>query len=154
MNKYFFYFNIDYNKREKMKFKQQFILLSIVFSLIGCGGDSVTSKDNSIRTTPSSKPLKYTHKVINNQGIEVKGKVDEYAIKIYSDSDIKANPKNIHKGVVIKLNGKTSKVIPIEISYLNKEIMVELYNKRGKLIITSDLIQVIDVPVMIVELTI
>jgi len=112
-----------------------------------------TKMPESISTPlPTVTPLKYTHKVVNNQGVEVEGEVNGYTIKIYSDTKVEANAKHIHKGVVIELNGEKSNVMPIEISYLDKNIMIGIYDKEGKRVTASDSIRVTDVPVVVVEL--
>ena len=144
-----------------MKLKQQLAILSTAFILVGCGNNTSESETKK-EATPSSPTvvkdnsivaLKYTNKVVNNRGMEVEGEVGHYKIKVYSDSKIEANPQNIHKGVVVKFNGETSKVMPIEISYLDKNIMVGLYDKSGKHVATSDSIKITDVPVVVVELS-
>ena len=126
--------------------------ITVVSSERGTVLPSTSASPKTVTTQPSNRPLKYTHKVVNNQGIEVQGEVDEYIIKIYSDTEVEANPKHIHKGVVVKLNGEKSRVIPIEISYLDKNIMIGVYDKKGKRVTASETIKVTDVPVVVVEL--
>jgi hypothetical protein len=84
----------------------------------------------------------------------VEGKLDNYTIKIYSNSEEVADPKSMHKGVVVKINGKDSEVMPIQISYLNKEIVVAIENEKGEEVAISEAIAVTDVPVVVVELSI
>ena len=131
-----------------MKAKQLLMALGTSLLLVGCGGGGASSE----ATTTSAVPSTFSNKVINNRGIAVEGTVDGYAIKIYSNSAEVANPQNIHKGLVVKVNAKTSEVMPIEIAYLNKSIVVALVNDKGEEVVVSDEITVTDVPVIIVEM--
>ena len=131
-----------------MKNRKYLQTLSIALLLIGC---------NSSDTNSSSKieiPEGYTNKVINNQGFVVESQLDNYIINILSDKQEKANPQSRHKGVVVKINGKTSKTMPIEESYLGKKILIVVKDKSQKSIAVSQEIEVTDIPVIVVELNI
>ena len=129
-----------------MKKQQWLMVLGVSLVLVGCGDGA------SSGATTTAVPTTFSNKVINNRGIAVEGSVDGYGIKIYSDSTEVANPQQIHKGVVVKVNGKTSEVMPIEIAYLHKKIVVTLVNDKGDEVAVSDEILVTDVPVIIVEM--
>ena len=130
--------------------KQWIVALGITLLLVGCG-ESSTAEEKVVST---KVPTAYSNKVINNRGLVVEGSVDGYGIKIYSNSAEVANPQNIHKGVVVKVNGKSSQVMPIEIAYLGKSIVVALVNDKGEEVAVSDEIKVTDVPVVVVEMNI
>ena len=130
--------------------KQWIVALGITLLLAGCGNSS-SSEEKELNT---KVPTSYSNKVINNRGLAVEGSVDGYGIRIYSNSKEEANPKSIHKGVVVKVNGKTSEVMPIEIAYLGKSIVVALVNDKGEEVAVSDEIKVTDVPVVVVEMNI
>ncbi len=113
--------------------------------------------NNSISEEETDKneiklPTEYTNSVINNEGKAVIGNVNGYTIRIYSDEVEKANPQSLHQGVVVKLNGNASENIAIQATYLNKKIIIALYNNAGELVKISDEILVTDVPIVIVEL--
>jgi len=128
--------------------------------------DNISSRDTTIGRDEEGNSLvnemqqdiklpdNYSHRVINNQGIGVEGSVNNYTIRIYSNSEEIANPQSLHKGVVVKVNGEASENIAIQASYINKTIIVAIYNSNGKLIKISNEIVVTDVPVVIVELNI
>jgi len=128
-----------------MKNKKVLVGLGALLVLVGCGGGASTEETTVV-------PSSFSNKVINNRGIAVEGTVDGYGIKIYSDSTDVANPQQIHKGVVVKVNGKTSAVMPIQISYLNKSIVVTLVDDKGEELAVSNEITVTDVPVVVVEM--
>jgi len=132
-----------------MKSTNWMVVLGASLVLVGCGGGATSSNEASKIT---AVPETFSNKVINNKGTAVEGTVDGYGIKIYSDSKEAANPQAIHKGVVVKVNGKTSEVMPIEISYLGKSIVVALLNNKGEEVAVSDKIEVTDVPVIVVEM--
>jgi hypothetical protein len=133
-----------------MKTQHWLKILGISLLLVGCGGgDTPSSTQNEVKI-----PTTYSYKVINNRGLVVEGKLDNYTIKIYSNSEEVADPKSMHKGVVVKINGKDSEVMPIQISYLNKEIVVAIENEKGEEVAISDEIEVTDVPVVVVEFSI
>lgn len=134
-----------------MKKQQWLKLFGISLLLVGCGGGDTpsTTTQNEVKV-----PTTYSYKVINNRGLVVEGKLDNYTIKIYSNSEEVADPKSMHKGVVVKINGKDSEVMPIQISYLNKEIVVAIENEKGEEVAVSEAIAVTDVPVVVVELSI
>jgi len=129
--------------------KKQLIMgLGLALVLIGCG--SGTTNQESGTTLPTN----YSNKVVNNRGLVVEGNVDTYSIKIYSDAQIEVSPKNIHKGVVVKVNGKSSETMPIEIGYMGKHIVAALYDSNGNEVAVSSEIEVTDVPVIIVDMSI
>ena len=132
-----------------MNMKKYLTIAGLSLFLVGCGESGSIEEKSS-----TNLPEQYSYKVINNRGLVVEGKLDSYKIKIYSDNEGSANPKDIHKGVVVKVNGKSSETMPIEISYLNKNIIVVIYDESGKEVAVSEEIQVSDVPVLIVELSI
>lgn len=132
-----------------MYVKNTIITVAALFLLVGCGDGSGSSLK-----TETKIPSNFSYKVVNNRGLVVESKLDNYTIKIYSDSNEEANPKNIHKGVVVKVNGESSETMPIEISYLNKNIIVVIYDELGNELAVSAEIEVTDVPVVVVELTI
>ena len=112
--------------------------------------------DSSSTDQDSTSPLltRYTQRVINNQGISVEGHIKNYTIRIYSKEAEVANSQSTHKGVVVKFDGDTSKSIAIQSSYLNKKIVIALYDTGGELITFSDEILVTDdAPVVIVEMS-
>jgi hypothetical protein len=131
-----------------MKNQKWLVALGASLVLVGCGdsGSSVS--------TETKVPSSFTNKVVNNRGLVVESQLDGNSIKIYSDSVVTANPKNIHKGVVVKVNGKSSKTMPIEISYLNKNIIAIVSDSTGKELAVSAEIEVTDVPVIVIELSI
>jgi hypothetical protein len=131
-----------------MKSKKILILMGTLFALIGCGGGALS--EGSIT---QAIPVGFSNKVINNRGSFVEGSINGYTIKIYSDSIESLNPQEIHKGIVIKLNGNTSEIIPIQISYLNKNIIVSLINTQGDKVSVSRKVLVTDTPVIMVEMT-
>ncbi len=112
--------------------------------------------DNSNNDTPKNSatlPASYTHRAINNQGISVEGSLQTYTIRIYSDSKERANAQSLHQGVVVRFNGKTSENIAIQSSYVNKKIVIAIYDATGHLVKVSDEILVTDdVPIIIVEM--
>ena len=132
--------------------KQWVLALGVTLLLAGCGKSSTS--EEKVVNNHTKVPTSYSNKVINNRGLAVKGSVDGYGIRIYSNSKEVANPKSIHKGVVVKVNGKASKVMPIEIAYLGKSIVVALVNEKGEEVAVSDEIKVTDVPVVVVEMNI
>lgn len=131
-----------------MKSKKILVSLGSLLVLIGCGGGASDEV-----TTTTAIPSTFSNKVINNRGLFVEGTVNGYGIKIYSDSIESANPQEIHKGVVVKINGKASEVMPIQVSYLNKNIVVALLNEQGEEVAISSEILVTDIPVIVVEMT-
>ena len=135
-----------------MKRQQWLKILGISLLLVGCGGEDATSTQNTENNL--KVPTAFNYKVINNRGLVVESKLDNYTIKIYSNSQEVANPQDRHKGVVVKINGKASETMPIEIAYLNKKVMVVVYNEKGEEVAISEEIEVTDVPVVLVELSI
>lgn len=121
-------------------------ILSVLVLIAGCG--------NNTTSVESKIPLEYSYKVVNNRGLVVEGQLGNYKIKIYSDSNETANPQNIHKGVVVNINGKSSEMIPIEISYLNKNIIVSIYDETGNELAVSEVIKVTDVPVVVIDMSV
>lgn len=131
-----------------MKSKKELLLLfSILMGLIGCGGGASSEGES---TTSISLP--FSNKVINNRGLFVEGSVNGYGIKIYSDTIEGVNPQEIHKGIVVEVNGKVSEVIPIQISYLNKNIVVVLFNSQGEKVAVSSTVLITDVPVIVIKM--
>ena len=120
--------------------------ISILFA--ACGGESVSSSESI--TVPSN----YSYKATNSIGKEIQGTVDGYSIQIYSDNKIIESAKELHKGLVVKVNGKKSDTMPIGIAYLHKNIVVALVDSSGKRVAVSDEIEVTDVPVIVVELSV
>ena len=119
------------------------------------GGDNGDDDDTASGDTSRSDiklPSTYTHQAINNQGVAVEGSVKNYTIRIYSDSQEIVNAQSLHQGVVVKVNGEASENIAIQATYIDKKIVVALYDQSGQLIKVSDEILVTDVPVVIVEL--
>ena len=126
--------------------------------------NSTTTNNNSATDNGSSIanevqqdikiPDNYSHRVINNQGIAVEGSINNYTIRIYSNSKEVANSQSRHQGVVVKINGEASENIAIQASYINKTIIVAVYDATGKIVKISDEIVVTDVPVVIVELNV
>ncbi|MBU1667435.1 hypothetical protein KKC13_03395 [bacterium] len=135
-----------------MKTQQWLKILGISLLLVGCGGGDTASTETAQNSV--TVPTTYNYKVINNRGLAVEGTMDNYTIKIYSTTEEVADPKSMHKGVVVTINGKASEVMPIQISYLNKEIVVAVENEKGEQVAVSDAIEVTDVPVVVVELSI
>ncbi len=134
-----------------MKNQKWLVTLGISLILAGCGK---SSSEPTAAATKTKIPSNFSHKVVNNRGLVVESKLDGNTISIYSDSIIKANPKDIHKGVVVKVNGKSSETMPIEISYLNKNIVAVVTDSNGKELAVSDKVKVTDKPVIIIELNI
>jgi len=100
-------------------------------------------------------PNVYTHKVINNKGEAVNSRLGALTIQLYSDVQDQADPKSLHKGVVVNINGEDSQTMPIQASYLGDDIVVAIYNERGDLITTTEAVEVTDdTPVVLVNVTI
>lgn len=151
-----------------MRIEKWLKILGTSLLLAGCGDNSSSTtsitnetQNEAIPSTTSltiqeelTLPSSYTYPAINNKGLAVTGQMDNYNIKIYSSNQEVANAQSIHKGVVVKLNDQTSEVMPIQISYLNKKIVVIIENEKGEKVAISKEIEVSDVPVVIIELTI
>ena len=137
-----------------MRVQQWLKVLGISLLLVGCGSDDVKSSESSTQNSATKSPSGYSYKVINNQGKAVESQLGEYTIRITSNSKEKPNPQARHKGVVVKINGENSQTMPIQISYLDKGIVVSVYDKDNVLLSATDEIKVTDVPVVVVEMTI
>ena len=133
-----------------MKNQKWLVVLGASLVLVGCGENGGTGAT----VTETKIPSTFSNKVVNNRGLVVESKLDGNTISIYSDSSITANPKDIHKGVVVKVNGKSSETMPIEISYLNKNIVAVVSDSTGKELAVSDEVQVMDEPVIVIEVNI
>jgi len=139
-----------------MKKQQLTKILAISLLFIGCGGNSTntatTTPEASVQvastTDSTNAPV---HKAINNRGVGVEGKLDNYTVKLYSDSEEKAKPQERHQGVVVKYNGKTSDTMAIQASYQGKNIVAGIYD-GDKLVKMSDSVSVTDVPVVIIDM--
>jgi hypothetical protein len=128
------------------------VILSVVIAAVvftGCGGgDSSTAETLVI-------PTGYEYKVINNRGDAVEGQVGKRVIKLYSDSKAVADPKSVHKGVVVNINGVDSKTMPIQESYIDDDIVVAVYDEGSELITAVEAVSITDdVPVVLVNLSI
>jgi len=109
-----------------------------------------TSTDNN---SSISLPNGYIYPVINNQNIAVKGEVDSYIVKLYSNKKEQADAQSRHQGVVIKFNGHTSETLPIQSTYIGKKVIVALYNSIGELIKVSKEVTVTDnSPIFFIEI--
>ncbi|MBU1667433.1 hypothetical protein KKC13_03385 [bacterium] len=104
-------------------------------------------------TTTLKLPEGYNYRMINNQGIAVESKLDNYTIKLYSNYNETISPQSRHSGVVVKINEEVGENIAIQATYLGKSMVVAVYNERNELVIVSDIIEVIDVPVIVVTLS-
>jgi hypothetical protein len=54
---------------------------------------------------------------------------------------------------VVKINEKVSENIAIQATYLGKSMVVAVYNETNELVIVSDIIEILDVPVIVVSLS-
>jgi len=138
--------------------KQQLIkALAISLLFIGCGGNSTqgntaTNSEASAQVASTTKSTNApAYKAINNKGFGVEGKLDNYTVKLYSDSQEEIKPQGRHQGVVVKYNGKTSETMAIQESYQGKNIVAGIYD-GDKLIKMSDSVKVTDVPVVIIDM--
>lgn len=111
--------------------------------------DTTTNEE----TTTLKLPEGYNYRMINNQGIAVESTLDNYTIKLYSNYNETASPQSRHNGVVVKINEEVGENIAIQATYLGKSMVVAVYNERNELVIVSDIIEVIDVPVIVVSLS-
>jgi len=134
--------------------KEWIKLIAISVLLIGCGGGDTSSKSESTtsdtvaQTDSSATP---THKVINNRGIAVEGKMGNYTVKLFANSSEEAKPQERHQGVVVKYDGQTSETMAIQAGYQEKEITAGIYN-GDTLIKMSDSVKVTDTPVVIIDI--
>jgi hypothetical protein len=140
-----------------LKIKNKHLLLSVIvcISLTACGG----SGSNEATEEPSSTPEhtnQYTHEVINNQGKPVESKLGKLNIKLYSNVNKEVDSKIHHVAVVVNLNGKDTKTMPIQANYIDEKIMVAVYDEKGKLLVkTDDGVEITDdTPVVVIKLKI
>ena len=94
----------------------------------GCGSNSSSESVDSGELQNSSDS-RYIYKVINNRGEAVTSEVGAYEIALYSDTKEKANDKSPHKGVVVKLNGNDSALMPIQETYMHKDIVAKIMKR-------------------------
>ena len=112
---------------------------------------NITSTANN--NSSISLPNGYIYPVINNQNIAVKGEVDSYIVKLYSNTKEQADAQSRHQGVVIKFNSNTSETLPIQSTYIGKKVIVALYNSVGELIKVSKEVTVTDTnPIFFIEI--
>lgn len=135
-----------------MRAKEKFYMALVAVLLFsGCGDSSSENNDGTNPEITTEDKGRYTHKVINNMGKEVRSKVGEYDILLYSDSEMKADDKSPHKGVVVTVNKKDSELMPIQSTYMHKDIVAKVY-EGNKLVTTTEAIEVTDSePVVLIE---
>jgi len=108
-----------------MKLKSIIVILSTAIIFTACGDGTSSQANNTAnkaKQTLNQPTTAFNKRVVNNKGTSVEAKIDNYTVKIFSDEIVKANPKDRHKGVAIKINGEFKKTIPIEDAYTNKTI--------------------------------
>lgn len=115
---------------------------------------STITTTNNNNTTTLKLPEGYNYRMINNQGIPVESKLDNYTIQLYSNTNETVSPQSRHSGIVVKINEKVSENIAIQATYLGKSMVVAVYNEKNELTAISDIIQIIDVSVIVVTLSI
>jgi hypothetical protein len=117
--------------------KKTFYSVAMALLLLnGCGS-------NDKKTDSSLSDINYTYKVINNKGELVKSKVGEYEVRLYSDSDERADDKSPHKGVVVRINETNSELMSIQSTYIGKHITAKVY-QNSNLVNNPKVIEVTD----------
>lgn len=129
-----------------MKNALRLLTLSTIVLLTGCNNTETSTENN---TLPSS----YQYKTINNRGTVVETLLDGNTIEIYSDSAVSINPQARHIGIVVNVSGKVSPTMQIEDTYIGKNIVAVVYDKQGNELAVSSEVEVNDVPVMVLEIT-
>lgn len=124
------------------------VVLVVGFLLSGCGDSTSTSSDNTIVMEDG-----FTYKAINNQGEGIETTLNEYTIKVLSNSEESSNPQSRHKGLVVRINGEKSKTLHIQNSYVGKEIAIAIY-KDNQLVYTSNTITITDQAVTVIDVEI
>ena len=128
--------------------------LTALLLVTGCGNDSTgTNASTETGTTKDGggNPEVYSYKVINNQGEAVASKLGSYEIYLYSDSEEKADDKSPHKGIVVKVNDENSELMPIQATYMHKDIVAKVY-KNSELVVETEAVEVTDdEPVVLIE---
>ncbi len=125
--------------------KTFYITVMALLLLNGCGNKdkTETSTTDGTYNNGGSYSQEYSYKVINNRGEDIKSKIGEYDISLYSNYKEVADDKSPHKGVIVKLNEKESELMAIQASYIGKEIKARVY-KDNELITTTEPIEVTD----------
>jgi hypothetical protein len=123
--------------------------------ITGCGSNSSSSSESvDSGELQNSSDSRYIYKVINNRGEAVTSEVGAYEIALYSDTKEKANDKSPHKGVVVKLNSNDSALMPIQETYMHKDIVAKIY-EEGSLIGETEAVEVTDnKPVIMIDVAI
>jgi hypothetical protein len=137
---------INLKLRKTMKNALRLLTLSTIVLLTGCNNTETSTENN---TLPSS----YQYKTINNRGTVVETLLDGNTIEIYSDSAVSINPQARHIGIVVNVSGKVSPTMQIEDTYIGKNIVAVVYDKQGNELAVSSEVEVNDVPVMVLEIT-
>ena len=117
----------------------------------GTSNEIETTMETTMETTIETTKGVYKYKVVNNMGQEVHSTVGDYKVALYSDTKERAYSKSPHKGIVVRLNSEDSELMPIQATYLDKEIVAKIY-KSDELVATSDVVEVTDEnPVVLIE---
>ena len=138
-----------------MDMKKIVYSMAVILVLVtGCGSSTDNADDGAskdVDTTVETTKGVYKHKVVNNMGQEVHSTVGDYKVALYSDTKERAYSKSPHKGIVVRLNSEDSELMPIQATYLDKEIVAKIY-KSDELVATSDVVEVTDEnPVVLIE---
>ena len=131
-----------------MLVKKIFSVAVMAMVLNGCGSSSKSSSGGEL---DEHVPIGYEYKVINNRGLAVESQLGEYKINLLSNTQELQNPKSVHKGVVVNINGQDSDTMPIQATYLEKEIVVVIYDKDNVLLGAKAVEVTNDAPVVLVN---
>ena len=132
-----------------MLVKKIFSVAVMAMVLIGCGNGSKSSSEEELN---ANIPLGYEYKVINNRGLAVESRLGKYMISLLSDTQETKDPKSVHKGIVVNINGQDSDTMPIQSTYINKVIVVAIYNEEDELLGSKEVDVTNDAPVVLVNI--
>jgi len=142
----------------------------VALLLVGCNeADRVLESDNSEQVVISANtestlssaldisevkklPVEYAYKAINNSGVFVTGELDDYTIEIVSNYEEEVQSQSRHYSIVVEIADKVSQEIPIQLTYMDKTIIVAVY-KDNHLVGMSEILTVNDIePLMLVNI--
>lgn len=97
-------------------------------------------------------PVEYAYKAINNSGASVVGEIGDYKIEIVSNYEEEVQSQSRHYSIVVEIGDEVSQEIPIQLSYMDKTIIVAVY-KDNHLVGMSEILTVNDIePLMLVNI--
>lgn len=130
---------------------KKIVLLSmfILLVFVGCNDTDKTAQNIENIKLPNG----YSYKAINNRGVAVEGQIGIYQIKVFSNYEETVNPQSRHHSIVVTMDDKNSEEIPLQLSYIDKTVVVAVY-KDAQLVGQSDIITMNeDEPLTIVNVT-